>query len=136
LTRQNASMPIERYFTGTTFEPRVGYCRAVRVGDRILVAGTLGLTGEGAPAGDAYAQAVAALTRIVGAIEELGGRASDVVRTRMFAIDPQGDWEAFADAHREAFGEHPPVATMVGTSALAVDGCLIEIEAEADLGGR
>ena len=136
MTRHNPAMPIERYFTGTTFEPRVGYCRAVRVGDRILVAGTLGLTADGAPAGDAYEQAAAALTRIVGAIEELGGRASDVVRTRMFAIDPQGDWEALADAHREAFGENPPVSTMVGTSALAVEGCVIEIEAEADLGVR
>lgn len=129
-------MPIERYFTGTTFEPVVGYCRAVRVGDRILVAGTLGLTAEGAPAGDAYEQARAALTRIVGALEELGGRASDVIRTRMFATDPVGDWDAFARAHREVFAEHPPVATMVGTSALAVEGCVIEIEVEADLGVR
>ena len=129
-------MPIERAFSGTRFEPAVGYCRAVRVGDRILVAGTLGLTEDGAPAGDAYAQARAALARIVGALGELGGLASDVVRTRMFAIDPVRDWDAFARAHREVFGEHPPVSTMVGTSALAVDGCLIEIEAEADLGVR
>jgi enamine deaminase RidA (YjgF/YER057c/UK114 family) len=129
-------MPIDRYFTGTTFEPVVGYCRAIRVGDRILVAGTLGLTADGAPAGGAYEQARAALARIVGALEELDGRASDVVRTRMFAIDPVRDWAPFARAHREVFGDHPPVSTMVGTSALAVDGCLIEIEAEADLGVR
>lgn len=106
-TRQNGDMPIERTFTGTTFEPAVGYCRALRVGDRILVAGTLGLTADGAPAGDAYGQARAALTRIVGALEELGGLPSDVIRTRMFATDPVGDWDAFARAHREVFGEHP-----------------------------
>jgi enamine deaminase RidA (YjgF/YER057c/UK114 family) len=129
-------MPIERAFTGTTFEPHVGYCRALRVGDRILVAGTLGLTPDGAPAGDAYGQARAALERIVGALEQLGGTAADVVRTRMFAIDPQRDWDAFARAHRELLGANPPVSTMVGTSALAVDGCLIEIEAEADLAVR
>jgi enamine deaminase RidA (YjgF/YER057c/UK114 family) len=129
-------MPIERSFTGTTFEPHVGYCRALRVGDRILVAGTLGLMPDGAPAGDAYEQARAALARILGALEKLGGRSSDVIRTRMFAIDPQRDFDELARAHREVFAEHPPVATMVGTSALAVEGCLIEIEAEADLGVR
>ena len=121
-----------------TFEPRVGYCRAIRVGDRILVAGTLGLTAEGAPCGRCpLAQATAALARIVGAIEELGGRASDVVRTRMFAIDPQGDWEAFADAHRVDVRRAPARGDDGrDVGALAVDGCLIEIEAEADLGVR
>jgi enamine deaminase RidA (YjgF/YER057c/UK114 family) len=126
-------VPAQRHFTGTRFEPAVGYCRAIRVGERILVAGTLGLDAEDEPAGDAYEQARAAIARIVGAIEALGGSAADVVRTRMFATHPQRDWDAFARAHREAFGEHPPVTAMIGTPELAVPGCVIEIEAEADV---
>jgi len=127
-------MPAQRHSTGTPFEARVGFSRAVRVGNRILVSGTLGLTPDNRPAGDAYEQSVAAIRRIVGAIEALGGQASDVVRTRMFATDPVGDFDAIARAHTDAFGANPPVTSLLGTSALVVEGCVIEIEAEAELG--
>jgi enamine deaminase RidA (YjgF/YER057c/UK114 family) len=127
-------MTIQRHTTGTPWEPAVGYCRALRVGDRILVSGTLGVTPEGEPAGDAGSQAEAALRRICEAVEALGGSPADVVRTRMFALRPRADWEVFAAAHRAVFGAHPPVSTMVGTTELAVPGCVIEIEAEAVAG--
>ena len=126
-------MPVRRHSTGTPFESAVGYSRSIRVGERILVSGTLGLDAEHRPAGDAYEQARAAIARIVGAIEALGGSRADVIRTRMFATHPQRDWEQLARAHHEAFGAHPPVTALLGTSELAVEGCVIEIEAEADV---
>ena len=126
-------MGVERHFTGTSWETHVGYCRALRVGSRILVSGTLGVDADGRPAGDAEAQARAALGRIVGAVEALGGSASEIVRTRMYALAPQRDWDAIAAAHRAVFGAHPPVSTLVGTSGLVVPGCVVEIEAEAEV---
>ena len=126
-------MGVERHGSGTPWEAHVGYCRALRVGSRILVSGTLGVDADGRPAGDAEAQTRAALARIVGAVEALGGSAADVVRTRMFALAPQRDWDAIAAGHRAIFGDHPPVSTLVGTSGLVVPGCLVEIEAEAEV---
>jgi enamine deaminase RidA (YjgF/YER057c/UK114 family) len=124
---------VQRHSTRTTWEQAVGYTRAVRVGERILVSGTLGVDADGRPAGDAYEQAMAAVARIVSAVEALGGQRADIVRTRMFATHPQRDWEQLARAHRESFGKHPPVTAMLGTHELAVPGCVIEIEAEADV---
>ena len=126
---------VERHSTGTPWEAHVGYCRALRVGSRILVSGTLGVDAEGRPAGDAEGQTRAALERIVGAIEALGGSAADIVRTRMFAVAPSRDWDAIATAHRAVLGAHPPVSSLVGTSGLVVPGCLVEIEAEAEVPG-
>src|SRR3954453_2614989 len=94
-----------RHFTGVPLEATVGYCRALRAGSRIVVAGTVGLDADGRPAGDAYGQARAALARIVEALEALGGSAADVVRTRMFALD-LADLEAIGRAHAEVFAEH------------------------------
>ena len=122
---------IERHFTGTPWEPEVGYCRALRVGDRILVSGTLGIGPDGGPAGDAYAQAAAALTRIRAAVAAVGGERAVIIRTRMFATDPAGDYPAIARAHREALGAEPPVTSLIGTPALVDPGFVVEIEAEA-----
>src|ERR1700754_1993068 len=105
-------MAVERHFTGTRFEPAVGFCRAVRVGSRVLVSGSLGLTAEGTPARGGYAAAGGALERIAGAIEALGGTRADVVRTRMFAISPTADFDEIARAHSSFFGEHPPASTL------------------------
>jgi enamine deaminase RidA (YjgF/YER057c/UK114 family) len=124
-------MSRRRHFSGTAWEARAGYCRALRAGDRILVSGTLGVDADGRPAGDAGEQAQAALARIVAAVEALGGRRDQIVRTRTFATDPARDWPAFAAVHGAVFGDHPPVASFVGTSALIVPGCVLEIEAEA-----
>ncbi len=126
-------MATRRHFSGTPLEPQAGYCRALRVGDRILVSGTLGVDAEGRPVGDARGQAERALERIVEAVEALGGRRDQIVRTRTFATDPARDWPAFAAVHGAVFGEQPPVASFVGTSGLVTPGCVLEIEAEAVL---
>ena len=127
-------MTARRHFSGTPWEPVAGYCRAIRVGDRIHVSGTVGLGADGRPPEGAGAQAELAFARVVEAVEALGGSRRDIVRTRMFATHPQRDFEAIARAHRDAFGESPPATSLLGVSALVEPGLLVEVEAEAEVG--
>lgn len=98
------------------------------------VSGTapVGVDGQVIGRGDGYAQAARCIAIVQAAIEELGGRLADVVRTRMFVTEI-GRWEEFGRAHREAFGAHPPATSMVQVSALIDPAMLIEIEADAIL---
>jgi enamine deaminase RidA (YjgF/YER057c/UK114 family) len=117
MRRQNVS-------SGSEFESRVGYSRAVRIGPFVAVAGTTG-------AGDGIAsQARDALHRIDVALREVGASFSDVVRTRMYVTDISL-WPEVGEAHAEAFGEVGPVATMVEVSALISPDLLVEIEVDA-----
>lgn len=106
----------------------IGYSRAVRAGDRVLVSGTTA-AGDGA-----YAQAKAALAVIAWALRELGAGPEHVVRTRMYLADIERDWEAVGRAHAEMFGAHPPATTMVQVARLIDPALLVEIEAEAIAG--
>ena len=115
--------------SGAEWEGRYGYRRAVRVGDVVAVAGTT------APGPDAGAQARAAFRVALDALAALGGRPEDVVRTRMYVVDID-DHEAVGRAHAEAFGAHPPAATMVEVSALIAPGLLVEVELDAVVGAR
>ena len=120
-----------RAFTGSPFEARFGFARAVREGDRIIVAGTGPVEDNGSSTqGDAAEQAERCCILILRAIEELGGTATDVVRTRMFLTD-FGDQEAVGKVHARFFGEAQPAATMVGASWLCRKEWKVEIEAEA-----
>jgi enamine deaminase RidA (YjgF/YER057c/UK114 family) len=120
--------------TGTIWEQRYSYCRAIRYGERILVAGTTatGPDGQLVGPGDAAAQANYILDKIERAIGELGGRLADVVRTRMYVSD-MAHWEAVATAHGERFQGINPVSTLV-EARLIGDEYLVEIEAEAIVG--
>lgn len=121
----------KRVFTGSPWEPVVGYCRAIRVGDRIEVAGTTAMKdGEVVGVGNAYEQTRFILQTIDQALQELGAQLSDVVRTRMFVTDISL-WEEFGRAHGEFFRDVQPVATMVEVKALIDPRLLIEIEVEA-----
>lgn len=122
----------QRVFSGAPWEARVGYCRALRVGERIFVTGTAPVADGGgchAP-GDAYAQAVRCFEIIRDALAELDAGMEDVTRTRMFVTDIER-WEEFGRAHAEAFGGHPPATTMVEVRRLIDPDMLIEVEADA-----
>ena len=125
-------MSVTRHFSDTPWEPEVGYCRAIRVGSRISVSGTVGIGPDGHAPQGVYAQAAAAIAHAVAAVEALGGTREDVVRTRMFATDPVGDLAEIARAHREAFGAHPPATSLLGVAALVAPEFVFEIEIEAD----
>ena len=111
--------------SGTEWEARYGYRRAVRLGNVVAVAGTT------APGPDAATQARAAFQIALTALAELGGGPEHVVRTRMFVVDIVRDGEAVGLAHAEAFGEHPPAATMLEVAALIAPDLLVEVEIDA-----
>jgi enamine deaminase RidA (YjgF/YER057c/UK114 family) len=121
----------DRASSGSPYEAQFGFSRAVRVGDRILVAGTGPIEEDGATTpGEAAEQAERCCTLIVRAIEQLGGSAADVVRTRMLLTDP-ADQDAVGAVHARFFGEAAPAATMLGVAWLCRPEWKVEIEAEA-----
>lgn len=120
-----------RASSGSPFEDVIGFSRALRVGDRILVSGTAPVEPDGSSTpGDAEAQAERCLAVIVAAIEQLGGGAEDVVRTRMYLTDP-ADADAVGRAHARWFADVRPAATMLFVAALLRPEWRVEIEAEA-----
>jgi enamine deaminase RidA (YjgF/YER057c/UK114 family) len=124
-------MERQRYSTNTEWEARFGYSRAIRVGPHVHVAGTLGVGPDGTPPDGAYAQCVAALERIAGALEAVGGSIDDVVRTRMYVVDVERHQHEVGRAHSEWFGRVLPASTMLGVSAFIDPAYLVEIEVEA-----
>ena len=130
-------MPQRRsHSTGTDFEARIGYARAVRLGDVVHVSGTLGMDAGGRPPAGAYAQSVAALRRIQGALEALDATLADVVRTRMYVVDVERHQLDVGRAHSEFFAGVRPASTMIGIAGLVGPEFLVEIEVEAIVGGR
>ena len=113
----------------------VGYSRAVRVGQHVHVSGTAPIMPNGAvPPTDAYLQARRCLEIVVDALRELGASPSDVVRTRIF-VTSADDWEAIGRAHGEVFADVRPATAMVVVAALLNPRWLVEIEADAIVGG-
>lgn len=119
-----------RVTSGSPFERRYGFSRALRIGDRVEVAGTAPVWPDGSCPLDASAQARRCCEIIVAALGEVGAAADDVVRTRMFITDP-ADQDAIGRVHAEFFGRAAPAATMVVVAGLLDPRWMIEIEAEA-----
>jgi len=122
-----------RISSGSPYEPTIGFSRAVRVGDRVLVAGTAPVWPDGSCPDDAEVQARRCFEIIVAALAEAGARPEHVVRTRMF-LTRAGDWEAVGRAHGAFFKDVRPAATMVVVAGLLDSRWKVEIEAEAVIG--
>ena len=116
--------------SGSPYERVIGFSRAVRVGDRVLVSGTAPVWLDGSCDPDAGKQAERCLQIIAAALTEAGASPADVVRTRMFLVDA-ADADAVGRAHAQAFGAVRPAATMVVVTALLDARWRVEIEAEA-----
>jgi enamine deaminase RidA (YjgF/YER057c/UK114 family) len=120
--------------SGSPFEDRYGFSRAMRVGERVLVAGTAPVPADGEPlAKTAGGQMLRCSEIAVAALQEMGAAPGDVVRTRMFITDP-GVADEVGAAHAEVFGAARPVATMVVVAGLLDPGWLVELEVEAIIG--
>jgi enamine deaminase RidA (YjgF/YER057c/UK114 family) len=119
-----------RVASGSPYESTIGFSRAVRVGQRVLVSGTAPIWPDGSCDPDPEAQARRCLDIILTALRETGATAEDVVRTRMFITDA-GYSEAVGRAHGEVFAAIRPAATMVVVAALLDSRWKVEIEAEA-----
>jgi enamine deaminase RidA (YjgF/YER057c/UK114 family) len=119
-----------RVAAGSPFEPVVGYSRAVRAGDRVLVSGTAPIWPDGSCDPDPEAQAARCFEIALAALAEAGAGPEDVVRTRMYLVDA-ADWEAVGRAHGAIFATVRPAATMVVVAALLDPRWRVEIEAEA-----
>jgi enamine deaminase RidA (YjgF/YER057c/UK114 family) len=124
-------MAIERFGSDNPWEGTVGYCRVVRAGDHVHVAGTTAtVDGRVVAVGDAAEQTRVALGLVTEALARAGASLADVVRTRMFVTDIS-QWEAIGRAHGEFFADVRPVATMVEVTALIDPDLLVEIEVDA-----
>ena len=127
MTRQNVS-------TGGPWEAKLGYSRAVRVGQSVQVSGTTAMTATGLVGkGDPHAQTIQALKTIEAALVEAGASITDVVRTRIYMANID-QWQEVWRAHGEVFGSVRPATTMVEVKRLIDPDMLVEIEADAIIG--
>ena len=126
-------MERRRYTSGSPWERRIGFSRALRFGNRVLVSGTGPIWPDGSCDSDAGVQARRCLEIIGRALRDAVAGFGDVVRTRLFLVDVE-DAGAVGAAHAEVFGELAPASSMVVVAGLLDPRWKVEIEAEAQLG--
>ena len=118
--------------SGSPYEQTVGFSRAVRVGDRVLVSGTAPIWPDGSCDPDAGVQAERCLEIILAALAQAGASAEHVVRTRSYLVD-RADEVAVSHAHGRVFGAIRPASTMIIVAGLLDPRWKVEMEAEAIL---
>jgi enamine deaminase RidA (YjgF/YER057c/UK114 family) len=119
--------------SGSPYEAPIGFSRAVRVGDHVVVAGTAPVWPDGHVDPNVERQAERCLEIMLAALREAGAEAGDVIRTRSYLV-AAGDWEAVGRAHGRAFGSVRPASTMVIVASLLDPRWKVEMEAEAIIG--
>jgi enamine deaminase RidA (YjgF/YER057c/UK114 family) len=124
---------LERVSSGSPFEPTIGFSRAVRAGDRIMVSGTAPVWPDGEVDPDVATQMRRCLEIVTDALASLGAGPADVVRTRTYLVDAQ-DWEEVGRVHGEVFGDVRPASTMLVVAALLDPRWKVEVEADAVIG--
>jgi enamine deaminase RidA (YjgF/YER057c/UK114 family) len=124
---------LERVSSGSPFEPTIGFSRAVRAGDRIMVSGTAPVWPDGEVDPDVAIQMRRCLEIVTDALAELGAGPTDVVRTRTYLVDAE-DWPEVGRIHGEVFGDVRPASTMVVVAALLDPRWKVEVEADAVIG--
>jgi enamine deaminase RidA (YjgF/YER057c/UK114 family) len=124
-----------RVFSGRAIEDEYGYCRAVRVDDRVFIAGTTALNpaGQIVGTGDMYTQTRATLDTILAALDELGGSPGDLVNTKTFITD-LGASNPYFQAFTETLNGIHPTSTLLGIPALIRPEMQVEIETDAIIG--
>ncbi|MGQ0801868.1 MAG: RidA family protein [Pseudomarimonas sp.] len=117
--------------SGSAYEPKIGFSRAVRVGNMLAVSGTAPIAADGSVAtpGDAYGQTKRCLEIIAAAIQQAGFSLDSVIRTRVMLTNI-AQWEDAARAHGEVFGDIRPASTFVQVAGLINPAWLVEIEAD------
>jgi enamine deaminase RidA (YjgF/YER057c/UK114 family) len=120
----------QRVVSGSPFEPSVGFSRAVRVGDRVIVSGTGPVVPGGTCPTDPAAQTIRCFEIVAAALAEVGASLDDVVRTRLYLTNV-ADADAVGGVHRELFGDVRPAATMIVVAGLLDAAWKVEVEAEA-----
>jgi enamine deaminase RidA (YjgF/YER057c/UK114 family) len=127
-------MPRKNISSGSPFEPVMGFCRAVAIGDRVFVSGSAPIWPDGSVDPDPQVQAARCIDIIEAALAQAGATLADVVRTRVYLTDVTV-FDAVARAHGSRFADVRPANTTVVVTALLDPAWLVEIEAEAVLGG-
>ena len=127
-TSKKNKMKRENILTGSPWEDKMGYCRAVRIGNVIEVSGTVAIVdGQKVKANDAYAQTLNILERIEKVLEDLNVGMKDVIRTRIFTTDISA-FEDVARAHSTFFKDIKPATGFYEVSKLVAPEYLVEIE--------
>lgn len=125
-------MTIQRVFSEATWEKEAGYCRAIRVGERILMGGTVAFNTDGSPyePGDAYRQTLHCLNIIERSIQQLGRDRRSIVGIRIYTTSMKY-WPQIAKAHKEFFAGHPPTLMCIGGVELIAPEYVVELTTEA-----
>ncbi len=117
--------------SGSPYERRIGFSRAVRVGAHVYVAATAPIMPNGAtPPPDAYSQMRRCLATVLAALADAGARPEHVVRTRVY-LTRADDWGEVGRAHGEVFGAIKPASGMIVVSGFIDPNWLVELEADA-----